>query len=179
MFSPCELVADGDLLVLIRRMLDLRGRDTVRITKVKGHADEVMDLGGRVRELDRLGNDAADDAADFGRRSVGLVVIDACRNLSGVYGRWYLVLLDLHRFFIGISRAVVNHDGNDGTAPDPMVWSAGVLPKRRRIVHAVRNLAMLPGLLALWLGEWVASPSVALNADDVAQWPYTPGLLVK
>ena len=25
---------DGDFLVLIRRMLDLRGRDTVRITKV-------------------------------------------------------------------------------------------------------------------------------------------------
>ena len=27
---PLELVTDGDLLVLIRRMLDLRGRDTVR-----------------------------------------------------------------------------------------------------------------------------------------------------
>ena len=60
-----------------------------------------------------------------------------------------------------------------------MVWSAGSLPKRRWIVHAVRNLAMLPGPPALWLGEWVAGPSVALDADDVAQWPYTPGLLVK
>ena len=34
--SPFELVADGDLLVFIRRMLDLRGRDIVRITMVKG-----------------------------------------------------------------------------------------------------------------------------------------------
>ena len=134
-----ELVADGDLLVLIRRMLDLRGRDTVRVTKVKGHADEGMVFDGRVRELDKFGNDAADEAADFGRRRVGPAVIDARRNLSGVCGRWNLVLLDLHRFFIAISRAVVN-DGIDGTAPDPMVWSAGALPKRRRIVHAARYL---------------------------------------
>ena len=31
---PFELVTDGDLLVLISRMLDLRGRDTVQVTKV-------------------------------------------------------------------------------------------------------------------------------------------------
>ena len=78
-----ELVSGGDLLVLIRRMLDLRGRDTVQITKVKGHAHEGMVLDGRVRELDRLGNNAADEAADFGRRRVGPPVIDARRNLSG------------------------------------------------------------------------------------------------
>ena len=61
-----------------------------------------------------------------------------------VFG-WYPVVLDLHRFFIAISRAVVNHDGFAGTAPDPLVWSAGSLPKRRRLVHAVRDLALLPG----------------------------------
>ena len=60
-----------------------------------------------------------------------------------------------------------------------MVWSAGSLPKRRRIVHAVRDFVMRPGRPALWLGEWVVGPSVAHNADDVAQWPNTPGLLVK
>ena len=66
-----ELVTDGDLLVLLRRMIDLRGRDTVRGTKVKGHADESMVSDGRVRELDRLGNNAAVEAADFGRRRGG------------------------------------------------------------------------------------------------------------
>ena len=134
---------------------------------------------GQVRREDRLGNDATDEAADIGRRRVSLAVIDARRNLSGVCSRWYPVILDLHRFFIAISRAVVNHDGFGGTAPDPMVWSACSLPKRRRLVHAVRDLALLPGLPAIWLREWVASPSVTINADDVAQWPYTPGLLVK
>ena len=119
--TPFELVKDGDLLSLIERMLLLRGLTTTRVTKVKGHADEGMVLDGWVREVDKLGNDAADEAADFGRRRIGNAVIDARRNLSGVCGRWYPVILDLHLFFIAISRAVVNHDGRDGTAPDPLV----------------------------------------------------------
>ena len=73
--SPHELVNDG--------MLQRRGLDTVRITKVEGHADEGMVLDGRVREQDRLGNNVADEAADFGRKRVGPAVVDAGRNLSG------------------------------------------------------------------------------------------------
>ena len=60
---------------------------------------------------------------------------------------------------------MVNHDGRDGTAPDPLVWSAGVLPKRRRLVHAVRDRAFLPG-------------PPGFCAEDIALWPKTPGLLV-
>ena len=127
------------------------------------------------READGLSNDAADEAADFGRRRVGNAVIDARRNLSGVCGRWYAVLLDLHRFFIAFSRAVVNHDGREGTAPDPIVWSAGARPRRRRLVHAVRDRAFLPRPPGIWDPESVA----AICADDTAQWPYTPGPLVK
>ena len=52
---PFELLKDGDLLLLIDRMLRRRGPDTVRISKVKGHADEAMVLHGQVREVDRLG----------------------------------------------------------------------------------------------------------------------------
>ena len=142
---PFELVNDDDLLVLIERMLHLRGLDSVRVSKVQGHADEDMVLHGRVRVEDKFGNDAADEAADFGRRRVSPAVIDARRNLSGVLGRWYPIVLDLHRFFIAIARAVVNHDGLGGTAPDPLVWSAGAPHKRRRLVHAVRDRAFLPG----------------------------------
>ena len=79
---PFELLKDGDLLLLTDRMLRLRGLDTVMFSKVKGHADEMV-LHGQVREVDWLGNNAADDAADFGRRRVGNAVIDARRNLSG------------------------------------------------------------------------------------------------
>ena len=88
--SPVELVNDGDLLLLIERMLQQRGLDTVRITKVTGHADESMVLDSQVRDQDRLGNDASDEAADFGRRRVDHAVVDAGRNLSGVFDRWYL-----------------------------------------------------------------------------------------
>ena len=87
---------DGDLLLLIDRMLRHRGLDTVRISKVKGHSDDGMVLHGRVRGEDKMGNDAADEAADFGRRRVCPADIDARRNLSVVCGRWYPVILDLH-----------------------------------------------------------------------------------
>ena len=112
--KPFELVNDGDLLLLIDRMLHHRGLDIVRVSKVKGHADDGMILHGRVRREDKLGNDAANEAADLGRRRVSPAVIDARRNLSGVCSRWYPVILDLHRFFIAISRTVVNHDGHVG-----------------------------------------------------------------
>ena len=65
-------------------MLRLRGLDTVLISKVKGHADEALVRTGRARDLDRLGNNGADEAADFGRRRVPWWTIDARRNFSGV-----------------------------------------------------------------------------------------------
>ena len=118
----------------------------------------------------------ADEAADVGRRRVGNAVIDARRNLSGVCGRWYLVILDLHRFFISISRAVVNHDGHEGNAPDPPV---GALPKRGGLVHAVRDRAFLTGPPCIWDSGWVNFSASAICAEDVAQWRETTGLMVK
>ena len=94
----------------------------MRISKVKGHADEAMVRVGAVRDLDRFGNNGADEAADFGRRRVPWWVTDVRRNFSGVCSRWRLVVLSLHRFFIAISGAVVNHDGGAGTSIDPLVW---------------------------------------------------------
>ena len=64
--SLAELVKDGDLILLVGRMLRIRGLSTVRIAKVKGHADEGMVRDGGVREQDRVGNNAADEAAHFG-----------------------------------------------------------------------------------------------------------------
>ena len=81
--QPFQVIPDGDLLCLIHHMLLLRGLDTVKVTKVKGHASEDMVVDGRVRDLDRLGNRAADEAADLWRRRVPVRVIDARRNLVG------------------------------------------------------------------------------------------------
>ena len=126
------------------------------------------------------GNDAAEEAAGLGRCRFCPAVIDARRNSD--WGLWSLVschVLDLHRLFIAISRAVVNHDGRSGTAPDPLVWSAGAPRKRRRLVFAVRDRAFLPGPPRIWCSEWYQVPSAIISNEDVVQWPYTPGLLVK
>ena len=65
---------------------------------------------------------------------------------------------------------------NDGTAPDPLVRSAGALPKRRRLVHAVRDLAMLLGPPHIWDSQWISVLASAVGAEDVAHWPCTVGL---
>ena len=37
----------------------------------------------------------------------------------------------------------------------------------------------MPGPPGIWDSEWVNVPTSAICAEDVALWPYTPGLLVK
>ena len=177
---PFELVEDGDLIILVRKLLSIRGLDTVCISKVKGHADDVsLVRNGQVRALDRYGNSRADEAADFGRRRVWPDVADARRNLSGVCRLWYPTVLLLHRFFIAISCAVVNCDGSSSLAPHPLVWSAGGLPKRRRIVDIVRDVALVPGPLHLLGSDWISVPPVVVNAADICLWPYSVDVLIK
>ena len=65
--SSLPLMKDGDLLDTIRSMLSLRGFDTVKVSKVKGHATHAMVASGDVRLEDLVGNNGADAAADLGR----------------------------------------------------------------------------------------------------------------
>ena len=67
---PFELCTDGDLLTLIEVMVRRGGLETVCISKVKGPADDETVRTGRVRAFDKVGDDLADRAADFGRRRV-------------------------------------------------------------------------------------------------------------
>ena len=115
----------------------------------------------------------------FGRRRAWSDVADARRNLSGVCRLWYPVVLVMHRFFIATSRAVVNCDDSSDLAPHPLVWSAGGLPKWRRIADVVRDVALLPGPLHLWDSGWVCVPPVIITAEDVCLWPYSVDILVK
>ena len=176
---PLELVNDGDLLLLIDRMLRQRGFDTVLFLRLRvmlmmawffmvvfvGKISWVMTLLMRLLILD-VGESVL----------LSLMLVVTC---LGFVVDWYPIILDLHRFFIAVSRAVVNLDGRGGTAPDPLVWSAGPLHKRRRLVHAVRDRAFLPVPPGIWHSEWFQVPAAAICAEDIALWPYTPGLLVK
>ena len=86
--SPLLLEKDGDLLATIQSMLCLRGFDTVKVSKVKGHATRVMVDSGDVRLEDLVGNNGADAAADLGRLRQQDDVITARRDLLRVRRFW-------------------------------------------------------------------------------------------
>ena len=176
---PFPLVNDGDLQDLAQKMIWKRGADTAAVSKVKGHADEGLVAEGRVRELDRIGNNEADAAADLGRRRVHHVITDARRVYNRACTRWYPVVRDLHRFFIAVARAELNEDGSAGTSLHPLVWAAAANPKRRRVEPVVRNFAWLPGPPELWTARWYQMPGVRLDEADVDAWPFSVSLLVK
>ena len=54
------MVKDGDLIALVQCMIRTGGRETVRVTKVKGHAEDVDVQEGWVRLMDQQGNAEAD-----------------------------------------------------------------------------------------------------------------------
>ena len=81
MIKPLHLVKDGDLIALARYMILTRCRETVRVTKVKGHARDDDVQHGHVRLIDQQGNVEADIAADLGRRHQTEVLINAGRRL--------------------------------------------------------------------------------------------------
>ena len=174
------LVKDGDLIAVARYMIRTTGRGTVRVTEVKGHAEDVDVQQGRVRLLDKQGNAEDDNAADLGRRHQSEVLIDARMRLLGVRSHWYPIMTDLHRFMIAIARVSVNHDGKGGTAPDPLVWDQESRPKVRKLAIRVDvDLASLPGPPGFLNNSWVQVNSGRITESDIAAWPYSVGILVK
>ena len=102
--KPLPSVKDGDLVALARYMIRTRGRETVRVTKVKGHVEDVDVQQGRVRLVDKQSNDKADAAADLGRRHQFEFLINARRGLLQARSHWYPIMSDLHRFMIAVAR---------------------------------------------------------------------------
>ena len=168
------------MLSTIHSMLFLRGFDTVKVSKVKGHATRAMVTSGDVRLEDLIGNNGADAAADLGRLRQHDDVITARRNLLRVRRLWYPIMLDLHRFMVAISRIEVNHDGFGGTAPDAMVWDKGGVAKTRapsfRLIVDYATLPGPPNFLSSALGVlWIL---FQLLHEDVAAWPYSVDILL-
>ena len=94
-----ELEDDGDLICLIRKMIQGRGEGTVCISKGEGHAEEVLVRNARfgswiVTEIMGLMRLLTLGGAGSGLTSLVLVVI-----FLGSVGRWYPNVKDLHRFF--------------------------------------------------------------------------------
>ena len=115
-------------------MVRTGGRETVRVTKVKGHAENIDVQQGRVRLENQVGNAEGDAAADLGRLHQSEVLINARRRLLNARSYWHPIMLDLHRFMIAVAGVLVNHDGRGGTAPDPLVRDQGGRPKLARLI---------------------------------------------
>ena len=178
--KPLPLVKDGDLVALVQYMIRTRGRDTVRVTKVKGHAKDDDVQHGRVRFIDQQGNVEADLAADLGRRHQSEILINARRILLQARSYWYPIMTDLHRFMIAIARVSVNHDGKGGTAPDPLVWDQGSRPKVRKLhIRLNVDLASLPGPPGFLNSSWIQVDAGHITSADISAWPYTVGILVR
>ena len=110
---PFELVKDGDLPLLVEKMLHLGGLDTVRIKKVKGHADEGMVLDGWVRELDRLLTLVVGGLVML---SLMLVVICLGSVVAGTL--LFLTFIDFSLPFLELWSIMMV---GSGSAPDPLV----------------------------------------------------------
>ena len=175
---PLELCTDGDLLILVADLIRKRGQDTVQVTEVEGHADDCMVRDGRVRALDKAGNDLAHRAAFVGRRRLLAGIICAGRLCAAACREWYPFVSDLHRFFLAIARVVVNEDGLCGSAPYPTVWDGGAKLERRRVLQALWEFAWVPGTPDLWGHGSVGWLCIHVGAADVAAWP-SVGMLVE
>ena len=161
-------------------MIRTRGRETVRVTKVMEHAEDVDVQQGRVRLVDQHGNAEADAAADLGRRHQPEALIDARRRLLQARCHWYPIMADLHRFMVAVARVSVNHDGKGGTAPDPLVWDQGSRPKVRKLAIRVNvDLASLPGPPGFLNNSWIHVDAGRITGDDIAAWPYSVSILVR
>ena len=161
-------------------MIRTRGRGTVRVTEVQGHATDADVEQGRVRLVDQLENAEADTAADLGGRRQSELRMDAGRSLPKVRTRWYPIMQQLHRFMIAVSSVAVNHDGKGGSAPDPLVWDQG---GRRKVVRTdIRvdvDLASLPWPHGFLTGPWMQVHGGGKTGADIAAWPYNVGILFK
>ena len=169
MATPLPLVKDGDWVALAQYMIRTRGGETVRVTKVKGHADDSGVQQGRVRLEDQLGNAEADAPADLGRRHQSELLIDERRRLLKVCNHWYPVMQQLHRFMIAVSRVAANRDGRSGTAPDPLVWDQGGKRKTRRAdIRFNIDLASLPGPPGFLGWPWMQFHGGGIAGADIA-----------
>ena len=174
--KPLPFVKDGDLVALVQCMIRTRGRETVRVTKVKGHAKDEDVQHGRVRLIDQQGN----VVADLGRRHQTEILITARRRLLQGRSSWYPIMTDLHRFMIAFTRVSVIHDGKGGTALDPLVWDQGSRPEVRKLAIRVNvDLASLPGPPGFLDNSWVQVDAGRIAGADISAWPYGVGILVR
>lgn len=80
--KPFRSINDGDLLHELFRRVEAKGYEAVQATWVRGHATSAHIAEGRTTLEHKLGNDAADTAADDGVGAHGVAIIEVSRLLA-------------------------------------------------------------------------------------------------
>ena len=130
-------------------------------------------LEGRVCELDRIGHDLADQAADFERRRVEDGVTDA-EGFSTFLRIWYLdgVPASLLYCFAESSSIVMQ-----GVVQPLTLWcGAPELCVKKGGCSDICNVAGASKVLGWWLTRLAC---LHITAGDVSRWPYPVGALVE
>ena len=82
-------------------MLRVRGYDTIKVFKGKGHADQFMVADGSVRQEDFGGNDGADPVANlWWLRQNDDDDTSSRRAFLRTRRHWYTITIDLHKFMV-------------------------------------------------------------------------------
>ncbi len=78
----------------------MKGPDSFKATKVKGHATQEMVEGGKVRPQDKIGNDEADNFAEEGVKMYGKDVMQLGAQLTARHLKYAKLVHNLHTSFI-------------------------------------------------------------------------------
>ena len=94
--KPLPQHKDGELISCVQGIWDERGRSTLKVAEVKGHATDEMVGDCRVRQEDKEGDTVADRVADIGHRRQLQYVSEARRRHKNVRNLWYSTVCDVH-----------------------------------------------------------------------------------
>jgi hypothetical protein len=97
---PFELQTDGDIWSTFWETVHQKGPSSIKISKVKGHATDEEVREGKVKAEDKVGNDAADKAADVGNDLHGKGTLKAANYFSQRSRLYGLFIKDLHNHII-------------------------------------------------------------------------------
>ncbi len=98
--NPWGSTKDGDLWKLFHRFTIERGWESVKLTKVKGHAKEDQVRSGQILLKDKEGNDKADEAAKDAISHHGEGIVKAANWYTGRHILYTRLIKDIHTHLI-------------------------------------------------------------------------------
>ena len=102
--KPYNIIPDGDLWEWFAKIVEAKGPQAVRLTKVKGHATDAMVAQGKVKEEHKVGNDFSDEAADIGVEQHGGDFLEASTLFAAKQKEYGTFIKDIHKLILAISK---------------------------------------------------------------------------